>query len=544
MAGRSGGAIVMTFEEAQRHLESLIAQFRQGQISQEQFREEANRLQVQDETGRWWQPDPSGSGWLVWDGAAWQPQIPPQPQFSPGPAPPAYAAAAPAPESAKAGLAATIEKRRAGQFMDPQAFLEISRRLPLARRPQAWWNLLSVLGGAGSGYLWFVYGSVRGMPHLKFMQQGRESWLDWLPAIVLAVLPLLAIVFRRALAKRLTALWTRLAKLPLPAKLVILAAALTFLVLFGTTNFLFTQREGLDIITPILMAGIPLLLVLFRSETDRVLLPFQSLRRSIPRGVLVGIGLALPFLIAFFLYYVAGLSMYPLLRANVLVGTLGSYALLRNPVMPASQRWTIPRIPGILLAVGVFLYFVAPALADDFLRDPFNLNDGLRTDGIAPVLSGVATAVVSILVNGVEVAQVMIQGTTQVAEGEEPEHKNFLVVVNTMDKTGARSTAISRENEGVYIYAHCEEVGKGRFPSGDSTIQYALVDAQTWVTLTDMGTQNNERCAHVALSDSPPANETPPESCSVHVSAGAGGGLIGATIQLTLSQNEWELQIL
>jgi hypothetical protein len=534
----------MTFEEAQRHLEYLNEQLRQGQISQEQFRSEVSRLQVQDEAGRWWQPHPGGGGWLLWDGTAWQPQSPPHAQPVSPPAPPAYVASSSAPGAARPGFKASFEKRRAGQFIDPQSFLEISRRLPLARRPQSWWNLLSVLGGAGSGYLWFVYGSVRGMPHFKFLQQGRESWLDWLPAIVLAILPLLAIAFRQALARRLTSVWTRLARLPIQAKLLILAVVLIFLGLFTTTNFIFTQREGLDIITPILMAGIPMVLVLFRPETDKMLLPFQSLRRSMPRGILVGIGVALPFLIAFFLYYVAGLSMYPLLRANVLVGTLASYALLRNPAMPATAKWTIPRIPGILLAVGVFLYFVAPAIADDFLRDPFNLNDGLRTDVIAPIISGVATAVVSILVNGVEVAQVMIQGATASPEGEEPEHKNFLVVVSTRDNTGAISTAVSSETGGIDIYAHCEEVGKGRFPAGDSTIQYALMDAQTWVTLTDLGMQNNERCAHVALSDPPPGNETPPESCSVYVSAGAGGGLIGATIRLTLSQNEWELQIL
>jgi hypothetical protein len=535
----------MRFDEAQKQLEILTGQLRSRAITIDQFRAAAAGLQVQDESGRWWQPDPNAAGWMVWDGNAWRSQAPPIPLPSPSVVPPVPAAPIqPGAGLSSSGVSAVLKSRGAGQFMDPQAFLETARRLPLGRRPQAWWNLLSVLGGAISGYVWFVYGSVRGLPHLTFLNSGRESWLDWLPSLALAALPVLLIIFRRAVAQKLTPLWNKFGGMSLQAKIGIAVAAVVALWFFQSNNFLFTQREGLDVITPLLMAGIPMMLVLFRRETDKMLAPLQSFRRSIPRGVLVGMGLAVPFLVAFFLYYGVNLRMYPLLRANVLFGTLGSYVLLRNPILSGNTRWTVPKVPGILLAIGVFLYFVAPAMADDFLRDPFNLNDGLRTDGIAPVLSGVATAVVSILVNGVEVAQVMIQGTSPVQEGETPEHKNFLVIVNTMDQTGAMSTTVEQEKGGIYVYAHCEEAGKGRFPSGDSTITYALLDGAPWVTLTDMGTQNGERCAHVGYADPQPTSGTPPESCSVHVGAGAGGGLIGATVKLNLSLAEWELQIL
>jgi len=524
----------MTFDEAQKQLNQLNEQYRQRRISPEQYQAAIGQVRFQDASGRWWQPEPGGQGWLVWDGSAWQRGSPAagsgQPAAAEGP-----------------GLARQMAQRRAGQFVDPQTFFEISRRLPMAQRPQSWWNLLSVLGGAVSGYVWFVYGSVRGMPRLKFLGVQRESWLDLLPTFVLLAFPVAAIIFRRALARLLTPLWQRVGRMSLKAKLGLCVPVLLFLVLFSTTNFLFQQREGLDVITPILMTGIPMLLVLFRAETDQALMPLQDLRRHIPRGLLVGIGLAIPFLIAFLLYYIVGLSMYPLLRANVLLGTLMSYVLLRNPVTYPGGRGTVPRLPGmgLMIAIGVFLFFVAPAVADDFLRDPFNLNDGLRTDVIAPILSGVATAVVSILVNGVEVARVMIQAAGPVQEGEEAEHKNFIVQVETADKNGGRSTVVSAETGGIFIYAHCEEVGQGRFPSGDDTIGFALLDGDGWVILNDLGTQNQERCAHVALVEPVPTSGTPPASCSVRVSAGAGGGLIGATVRLALSfEEEWELDFL
>jgi hypothetical protein len=540
----------MTFDEAQKQLNQLNEQYGQGRISPEQYQAAIGQLRFQDASGRWWQPQPGGEGWLVWDGSAWQsgvpagmtygmPSRPAELQTFPG-AGSGQPAAAEGP-----GIVRQMAQRRAGQFVDPQTFFELSRRLPMAQRPQSWWNLLSVLGGAVSGYAWFVYGSVRGMPRLKFLGVQRESWLDLLPTLVLLALPIVAIIFRRALARLLTPLWQRVGRMSLKAKLGLCVPALLFLVLFSTTNFLFQQREGLDVITPILMTGIPLVLVLFRAETDQALMPIQNLRRNIPRGFLVGMGLATPFLIAFLLYYLVGLSMYPLLRANVLLGTLSSYVLLRNPVASPGGRGTVPRVPGMMIAVGIFLFFVAPAVADDFLRDPFNLNDGLRTDVIAPILSGIATAVVSILVNGVEVARVMIQAAGPVQEGEEAEHKNFIVQVETTDKNGARSTVVSAETGGVFIYAHCEEVGQGRFPSGDDTIGFALLDGEGWVTLNDLGMQGEERCAHIALVEPVPTSGTPPASCSVHVSAGAGGGLIGATVRLALSfEEEWELDFL
>ena len=36
-------------------------------------------------------------------------------------------------------------------------FKNMSKEEPLAKRPQKWWDLLSILGGCASAVLWLVY---------------------------------------------------------------------------------------------------------------------------------------------------------------------------------------------------------------------------------------------------------------------------------------------------------------------------------------------------------------------------------------------------
>lgn len=512
----------MDFVEAQVQLQQLQAQWRQGSISAQQFAEAVNRLQVMDNLGRWWQPNPSGQGWLRWDEDQWQPDTPPAQAR-----PPQTVL-----ESAQSFQAGWQQFR--SRLMAPQNFLETSRQLPWSRRPQSWWDALAIAGGAASGYLWFVYSSVRGMPRFKFLGMGWESWLDLLPALILLAIPILLLIFRRTVVKALQSWASSLIDLPLVAKLALGFGGIILVALLQTNNPIFHQREGLDFITPLLMTAIPALLVWFRAETDKILAPCQSWRQKIPELVLVGISLAIPFFTAYIFYNWLGISQYPLLRLNVLVGTLLSYAILRNPTAPGNYH---PRLIGITILFFLFLAgcFFCPELvwAHDFLRDPFNLRDGLRTDGIAPVLAGVSTVMVSILVNGVEVAKVLIQDTKPAEEGEE-QHKKFVVVVNSVDKTGAISTALDQvNNDIIFIYAHCEEVGKGRFRAGDPTIKFTLASAQEWATLTDKGTVHDQRCAQATLISPAPAG-SPPQTVEVIVTAGV-EDLVSATVTLNLS---------
>lgn len=89
--------------------------------------------------------------------------------------------------------------------------------------------------------------------------------------------------------------------------------------------------EGLDLLTPILMVGIPVGQTLFRTPIDRLLLPLQEYRERVPKLVLTGAGLAAPFVVSWILYSVFRITQYRFLRWSVLLGSIVSYAIVRTP---------------------------------------------------------------------------------------------------------------------------------------------------------------------------------------------------------------------
>lgn len=77
----------MTFEQAGAEYVRLMAAWQANQLTPSQFQAAAAQLRVVDSGGRWWQLDPAGARWLMWDGSAW---AAPPPQAPPA-APPALA---------------------------------------------------------------------------------------------------------------------------------------------------------------------------------------------------------------------------------------------------------------------------------------------------------------------------------------------------------------------------------------------------------------------------------------------------------------------
>lgn len=390
----------MDFAQAETQLAVLTNQLRLGQISPESFAQAVNRLQVRDDSGYVWQPHPAGIGWLCWEGMQWRPGIPPHsvPRVPPPQALPTAPRAV-----ARPGIRA--------QLLSPERFEEITRSVPLQRRPQAWWDVLSLWAGTACGYFWLVYSLVRGMPRLRAFGNAGNSWLDVLPSLVLLCLPVLLFIFRRTALPALSRFFNGLRQMPLARKLGWAALVAIIIAFFQTSNPILVQREGLDLITPLLMFAIPLGLVWFRTEIDRLLLPLQVVLQPIPRLLLTVIGLGAPFLIGFILYNGFNISQYALLRWNVALGMLVSYAILRTPesARPSPSQRQYSTGVAIFLGVAYVLYDVLarahPALANDFLTDPLNLNDGLRTNGIAPAISGGASGINTLFVNGVEVVR-------------------------------------------------------------------------------------------------------------------------------------------
>jgi hypothetical protein len=216
--------------------------------------------------------------------------------------------------------------------MSVDEFKKISKDVPLAKRPQPWWDLLSILGGIVAAVFWLLYSGI---------------------------------------------------------------------------------REGFDVFTPILMIGIPVVLVWFRADIDRILLPLQPFRQKFSKILLIGVGIAFPFLTSFVLYSM-GIREYPLIQWNMLIGTFGAYAITRTPVVamygnggPKSSPLPTGGFIALIIAAAC-AFLVLPVRADDCTRDVLNANDCLRTDGYAEVISGGFSTLVSILINGPTIIQTLI----------------------------------------------------------------------------------------------------------------------------------------
>ncbi|HSA37328.1 MAG TPA: hypothetical protein P5013_00360 [Methanoregula sp.] len=313
----------MDFTEAEQKRNHLLAQLSSRQITPDQFAAGINALRVTDSSGRTWQPAPSPSGWLCWNGTSWQPATPSGER--------------------QAGQPSQKPAKDFNEFksslMTVDEFRKVSKDVPLAKRPQKWWDLLSILGGIAAAVLWFLYGSVR------------------------------------------------------------------------------SGREGFDLITPLLMIGIPVILVWFRADFDRMLEPLQPHRKKISKILLIGLGIAIPFLTAWILYNIFNISQYPLMQANMVVGTFAAYAITRDPQpgIVISRKGPVPATAIILFAIMLCSCVIAPVLADDCERDPLNAQDCLRTDGYAEGMAGLIATILSILINGPIIAQTLLQGATGAA---------------------------------------------------------------------------------------------------------------------------------
>lgn len=314
--------------EAEMKRAELAARLRQGQITPEGYAAAIDALRFTDTSGRVWQPNPSGDGWLVWNGSAWQPGTPPVPGYAGAPV-------GEAPRSKDFG-----EFR--SSLMTVDEFKKMSKDVPLAKRPQRWWDLLSILGGIAGAILWFIYGGIR------------------------------------------------------------------------------SSREGFDLITPLLMIAIPIILVWFRADIDTMLQPLQPTRKKISRILLIGLGIATPFLTAWILYNIFHISQYPLMQANIILGTFAAYAITRDPAPVPGKPNFGGAVAGSAMIVFTLLLcslIVNPVLADDCTSDLLNAQDCLRTNGYAEAMAGLIATILSILVNGPIIIQSILEGFAGTGSG-------------------------------------------------------------------------------------------------------------------------------
>lgn len=183
-------------------------------------------------------------------------------------------------------------------------------------------------------------------------------------------------------------------------------------------------REGFDFLSALLMIAIPVVLVWFRGNIDEMLVPLQPHRKKVPRLILIGLGLVTPFLTAWILYNIFHISQYPLMQANILIGTLVSYVIVRDPIL--ARGYSGPRGPASAVNVSMIFFVLlvsllaVPVMADDCTRDPLNAQDCLRTSGFAETMAGTAGTGLGVLVNGPIIVQGFVQGGAGTATGTRP----------------------------------------------------------------------------------------------------------------------------
>ncbi len=85
-----------------------------------------------------------------------------------------------------------------------------------------------------------------------------------------------------------------------------------------------------DVKTCVAMLVLPVLLIVFRSPLDKLLRPLDKFRSKVPPMVLAGVGVAVPFLVANYLYS-SGVSQFPFMFKTYVYSTLLSYVILRTP---------------------------------------------------------------------------------------------------------------------------------------------------------------------------------------------------------------------
>jgi hypothetical protein len=168
--------------------------------------------------------------------------------------------------------------------------------------------------------------------------------------------------------------------------------------------------EGIDFITAVLMAGLPIFMIWFREDVDVILLSIQPYRKDINKLLLVGIGMAFPFLTSFILFNFLDIRENALVQYNMIIGTFGAYIITRNPVIrlpgtgshQGSGKPPSTAMYGFLVVLAVILirFLVLPVRADDCWRVPWNEEDCARTPGVAEILAGTPPAVIAGLANG------------------------------------------------------------------------------------------------------------------------------------------------
>ncbi|MBN2083282.1 hypothetical protein JW859_13875 [bacterium] len=398
------------FRWAEQHRCELNRQLQWRALTPEQYATALHALRVVDRRGLTWQPDPASPGWLCWDGTRWQSSDPAgQQQAAAG-----YTHEPPGRRRRSRGLLAVACRGSRG-------------RVPLRQRPRHWWDALSVWTGILAGLGWLAYASFNRLAPMRVLDSLSSLQLESLPALVLLLLPVLLLLARRTLLARLNLLLLRFDPWPAGVKIIVAIMSLSVTVAAGwaaigvlQTSPTLAAWANLDLATPLILAAIPALFVLFRRETDRLLGPLARLLRPIPRFMLISLALALPLVFSYLLANVIPFTAGGLLKWNLILSASASYLLLRTPAgSPQRTGGRLPAAAGVWLAMGGML--IVELLFDEHTAWAYTYDDstafdsGLCTCSVARAQAAAAAELGVIGTAGGEIAR-NLSGAAQTPE--------------------------------------------------------------------------------------------------------------------------------
>jgi hypothetical protein len=306
---------------------------------------------------------------------------------------------------------------------------------------------------------------------------------------------------------------------------------------------------GADWKTPLLLVLLPVGIALLRRPIDWALRPIQKVRRYIPRLLILGMGIAAPYGIAAWMYdnrlaenlFNAQMREFPYARRALVVGTIISYLILRTPRgSRAGSRLAAPAAAvnaALQLVAFAIVSSAATAWADHYLQDIWNLNDGLRTPGWAPVLAGTGTVIISILINGGEVIQTALNPRGDPDDRPDEEPTRYSMEINTEEK---RMSLAADGEDRLWIYAKIT-CNKPEVPAAQLTagLGFSFSGKYTgWMAVKSSGFTSGFKAVQIAATPPTPESEID-EGATVTVNirgATADGDPIEAPLELKLEE--------
>jgi hypothetical protein len=125
--------------------------------------------------------------------------------------------------------------------------------------------------------------------------------------------------------------WRKIASTPI---LAILPGAVIggIWFLYTLVQLIFGGTGSVDILTPVILTGVPLLLWLLRKPLEKLLLPLQKFHKSFPYALRLGTALVVPMMFGCGCSAISTTG-YTAMHFTALISTLFGYFLLRTPAV-------------------------------------------------------------------------------------------------------------------------------------------------------------------------------------------------------------------